>query len=288
MKPIYVIITPVRNEESYLPKTLESGIFQTLRPTEWIVVNDGSSDRTGLIIEEYAYKYPWIRGVDRQDRGFRKTGGGIIEAFYAGFNVLACHDWDFLCKLDGDLSFEPDYFEKCFEHFERDQKLGIGGGFLYYIKNGKIILEQCPMFHVRGGVKIYRRVCWDALGGLWIGPSSDTVDEVKANMLGWTTRSFPELLVQHHRPTGTADGVWGTSVKYGRGDYVCGYHPLFEIAKCLSRLVKKPYIIGSLALLYGYVTGYLKRVPRVDDPEMIRFLRRQQINRLFGRDSIWR
>jgi glycosyltransferase involved in cell wall biosynthesis len=251
-------------------------------------VNDGSTDRTGEIIEEYACKYPWISSVHRKDRGFRKTGGGIIEAFYAGFDALASKDWDFMCKLDGDLSFGQDYFEKCFEHFQRDHKLGIGGGFLYYIKEGKKVLEQCPLFHVRGGVKIYRRACWDALGGLWVGPSSDTVDEVKANMLGWTSRSFPELLLQHHRPTGAAYGLWGAEVKNGRGDYVCGYHPLFEIAKCLYRLSQRPYIIGSLALLYGYVTGYLKQVPRVDDPEMIRFLRRQQINRLLGRDSIWR
>ena len=284
----YVVVTPVRDEETYLHKTIESMIHQTVLPVEWIIVNDGSTDGTAEVIEKYSSQYSWICSVHRKDRGFRKTGGGIIEAFYAGFNVLSCHDWDFMCKLDGDLSFEPDYFEKCLEHFQRDQKLGIGGGFLYYLNNGERVLEKCPLFHVRGGVKIYRRACWDHLGGLWVGPSSDTVDEVKAQMLGWSTRSFPELLVHHHRPTGTSYGLWGAMAKNGRGDYVCGYHPLFEIVKCLFRLVQKPYIIGSLALFYGFVTGYLKRVPRVDDPEMIRFLRQQQMNRLLGRGTIWK
>jgi biofilm PGA synthesis N-glycosyltransferase PgaC len=288
MIPTYVIITPVRDEETYLRLAIESVINQTIRPVEYVVVNDGSHDKTGDIIDEYVQNYSWIRAVHRKDRGYRKTGGGIIEAFYAGYDVLTCRDWDFMCKLDGDLSFEPDYFERCFEHFKRDERLGIGGGFLYYIKHGERILEKGPLFHVRGGVKIYRHACWNRLGGLWVGPSSDTVDEVKAHMLGWTSRSFPELLLQHHRPTGAAYGRWGALKKDGRGDYVCGYHPLFEIAKCMYRLMRKPRVIGSLALLYGFVTGYVKRVPRVDDKELIRYLRRQQLNRLLGRETIWR
>lgn len=284
----YVIITPVRDEEACLPLAIESVIRQTVRPVEYVVVNDGSKDRTGKIIDEYARQYPWIRAVHRKDRGFRKTGGGIIEAFYSGFNVLSRHDWDYVAKMDGDLSFEPDYFEKCFKHFESDERLGIGGGFLYYMKDGKRVLEDGPLFHVRGGVKIYRRACWDVLGGLWVGPGTDAVDEVKANMLGWTSRSFPELLLQTYRPTGAPYGLWGGLAKNGRGAYVCGYHPVFMMAKCLSRLFRKPYVIGSIALLYGYVTAYLKRIPQVNDAELIAYLRHQQLARLWGGASIWR
>ena len=284
----YVVVTPVRDEEAYLRLTIESMVNQTVLPEEYVIVNDGSKDRTGEVIEEYACKYSWIRAVHRKDRGFRKTGGGIIEAFYAGYDVLQSNDWDFLCKLDGDLSFEPDYFEKCFQHFESDGKLGIGGGFLYYLKNGERVVEQAPLFHVRGGVKIYRRPCWDVLGGLWVGPSTDTVDEVKANMLGWATYSFPELLLHHHRPTGKEYGIWGHSAKDGRGDYVCGYHPVFEIAKAVSRIFRKPYLVGSIALLYGFISGYLRHIKRVDDPQMIRFLRQQQLARLVGKQTIWK
>jgi biofilm PGA synthesis N-glycosyltransferase PgaC len=283
----YIIVTPVRDEEQFLRRTVESVISQTIRPVEYVIVNDGSKDATGKIIDDYARQYPWIRAVHRKDRGFRKTGGGIIEAFYEGFNNVASNDWDYLCKLDGDLSFEADYFARCFNHFEQDQSLGVGGGSLYFMKDGQRIIEECPLFHVRGGVKIYRRECWHALGGLWVGPSTDTVDEVKAHMLGWTSLSFRELLMEHHRPTGAAYGMWSGMVKNGRGDYVCGYHPLFEMAKCIKRFVQKPYIIGSVALLYGYLSGYWKRVPRVDDDELIAYLRRQQLNRLLLRDSIW-
>jgi glycosyltransferase involved in cell wall biosynthesis len=216
MNSRYVIITPVRDEEAYLPLTIESIIRQTVRPVEYVVVNDGSKDRTGEIIDEYAQRYPWIRAVHRKDRGFRKVGGGDFEALNAGLEAKTCKDWDFLSKMDGDLSFGPDYFAKCVEHFQKDPKLGVGGGYLYHLTNGKRELEVNPLFHVRGGVKIYRRACWEAIGRLWVGPGSDTLDEVKANMLGWTSRSFPELLIQHHRLTGSAYGLWGAAVKGGR------------------------------------------------------------------------
>jgi biofilm PGA synthesis N-glycosyltransferase PgaC len=284
----YVVVTPVRDEASYLPLTIESMVRQTILPQEWVIVNDGSKDETGKIIEDAARQYPWIRGVHRQDRGFRKWGAGIIESFYSGFDVLTCPDWDFMSKLDGDLSFEPDYFERTFHKFQENHKIGIGGGVLYHEDNGKRVLEAHPVFHVRGGVKIYRRACWDAIGGLWVGPGSDTVDEVKANMLGWTTMSFFDIQMTHHRFTGASWGRWGGLVKDGKIDYVSGYHPLFLTAKSIVRLVRRPYILGSVALVYGYISAYLQGVPRVNDPDLIRYLRRQQLARLVGAETIWR
>jgi poly-beta-1,6-N-acetyl-D-glucosamine synthase len=284
----YVIITPVRDEEAYLRLTVESIINQTIRPVEYVIVNDGSKDRTGDIIDEYAKQYSWIRAVHRQDRGFRKWGAGIIEAFYDGFNALRCQDWEFMCKLDGDLSFEPGYFEGTFKKFAQEPRLGIGGGFLYHIEDGKKTLENHPTFHVRGGAKIYRRECWEAIGSLWVGPGSDTVDEVKANMLGWSTSSFHDLQINHHRWTGEAYGRWGGIIKNGKTDYVSGYHPLFVLAKSIRRFVQRPYVLGSFALVYGYLAAYWERIPRVDDPELIQYLRRQQLAKLAGRETIWK
>ncbi len=211
-----------------------------------------------------------------------------MEAFNDGLRLISRDDWHFLVKLDGDLSFEPDYFEKCFEHFESESSLGVGGGTICYVQDGIRTIEEVPKFHVRGATKIYRKACWQALDGLWPAPGWDTIDEVKANMLGWLTRSFPELHLVHHRLTGSADGRWGGLVKNGRANYVSGYHPLFMLAKCLSRLGPKPDVLGSLALGYGFVTGYLKRVPQVSDRRLISYIRRQQWNRLAGGETIWR
>jgi len=284
----YVIITPVRDEETYLPEVLESMVRQTVRPAEWVIVDDGSKDKTGAIADQAAAQHSWIRVVHRGDRGYRKWGAGIIEAFYDGFHALAVRDWDFMCKLDGDLSFEPDYFASAIEKFAANPKIGIGGGVLYHFADGVKETEAHPVFHVRGGVKIYRRECWDALGGLWVGPGSDLIDEAKANMLGWITQSFTDLELEHHRPTGQSYGRWGGSVKDGKIDYVTGYHPLFLLAKWTLRLVRRPFVLSSAGLMYGYFSAVFQSMPRVDDPELIQYIRQQQLARLFGRETIWK
>jgi biofilm PGA synthesis N-glycosyltransferase PgaC len=284
----YVIITPVRDEEKHIEATIEAVAGQTIRPTEWVIVDDGSSDRTGDIIDRYAAKFPWISVVHRSNRGFRKSGGGVVEAFYDGYNTLHCNDWDFVVKLDGDLTFSRTYFEKCFEHFERDPKLGVGGGEIYHDLGGVQKLEANPKFHVRGATKIYKRDCWEAIGGLLRAPGWDTIDEVKANMLGWKTYSFGELPVVHHRLTGTADGLLHDRIKHGTACYVSGYDPLFVVASCVSRLIQKPYVAGSAAIFYGFVKAYWVRMPRVNDKQLIKYLRTQQLRRLCGLQTIWK
>lgn len=284
----YVVITPARNEESFIAATIESLVRQTVPPAEWVIVNDGSTDGTGEVIDRYARQYPWIRGVHRDNRGFRKAGGGVVEAFYDGFHALTSSHWEFVVKLDADLTLEETYFERCMEYFRNDPRLGIAGGTVYNIVRGRLELEKTPNFHVRGASKIYRRDCWDAIGGLWPAPGWDTIDEVKANMLGWQTRSFPHLRVLHRRLTGAADGAWRNWVKNGRANYVSGYHPLFMLLKCLKRTVQKPYLVSAAGLLYGYVSGYLRGIPQVEDPALIGYIRRQQIRRLLLLESIWK
>lgn len=284
----YVVVTPVRDEEEHLPSTIESMLRQTVRPAEWVIVDDGSKDATGRIIDEYANRNPWIRPLHRPDRGFRKSGGGVVDAFNDGLRAISCTDWEFMAKFDGDLSFEPDYFERCFDEFSRDGKLGVGGGVICYVENGVKRFEEAPSFHVRGATKIYRRACWQGIGGLIASPGWDTMDEVKANSLGWRTHSFPDLHLVHHRDTGAADGTWRTLVKYGRANYICGYHPLFMLSKCAVRLFKKPYLLGSVGLMYGFLSGYVSQTSQVQDPAAIAYLRRQQMSRLFGGETIWR
>jgi glycosyltransferase involved in cell wall biosynthesis len=284
----YVIITPVRDEEEYLEFTLKSVAAQTTPPTEWVIVNDGSTDGTREIIERYAREFTWIRPLHLANRGFRKSGGGVMEAFYAGYDSLQTRDWEFLVKLDGDLSFPSDYFEKMFGKFHVQPRLGIGGGTLYHMIDGKMHVEEVPRFHVRGATKIYRRECWEAFGGLRRAPGWDIIDEAKANMLGWETQSFPDLHLVHHRFTGGADGSWRNAVKNGRAYYFAGYHPVFMAAKCVYRLFRRPYLVEAVGSMWGFLTSYLKRLPQVNDRAMIQYLRREQIKRLLGRETIWK
>src|SRR5664280_1358667 len=226
-QPRYVVITPARDEAEHISDTILSVTHQTIRPLEWVIVDDGSTDSTGEIIERFAAQHSWVTPLHRPDRGMRENASGVMEAFYYGYQSLKASEWDFIVKLDGDVSLHPDYFENCFREFRQDPKLGVGGGLICHRENGSLKAEACPQFHVRGATKIYKRACWDAIGGLLKVPGWDTVDEVKANMLGWKTRTFQDLKVLNHRPTGAADGAWKNSVKDGRADYVSGYHPLF-------------------------------------------------------------
>src|SRR5262249_26760728 len=212
--PKYVVITPAPDEAAHLADTIQSMATQTVRPAEWIIVDDGSSDGTSQIVDEYATRYPWIHAVHRPNRGFRKAGGGVVEAFNDGYSALGVAAWDYIVKLDGDLTFAEDYFERCFARFSSEPQLGIGGGEIYHDMNGNVKLEGNPKFHVRGATKIYRRACWEAIGGLVSAPGWDTIDEVKANMLGWSTRSFTELHLIHHRLTGSAEGLVPDRIKH--------------------------------------------------------------------------
>jgi poly-beta-1,6-N-acetyl-D-glucosamine synthase len=144
-----------------------------------------------------------------------------------------------------------------------------------------------PIFHVRGATKVYRRQCWLDLEGLIAAPGWDTLDEVKANMKGWSTQTFRDLPVVHHRPAGAAYGKWNDWVKGGLANYVVGYDPVFMAVKCLRRMFHPPYGLGGCALFYGFCKGYITQVPQIDDRSVIEYLRRQQWNRLLLRPSLW-
>lgn len=284
----YVVVTPVRDEVQYITRTIDAMMSQTLLPARWIVVDDGSTDGTGEVLDECASQTRWISIVHRRNRGRRAAGSGVMEAFYDGYAVLGDQPWDYLVKLDGDLWFFPDYFERCLATFDADRMLGIGGGTVCRLDHGFTKVDsKDPPFHVRGATKIYRRGCWEAIGPLVSAPGWDTIDEVKANFHGWSTRTFADVRLIQLKPTGGADGSWRNGFKNGRANYISGYHPAFMAAKCLKRVVDRPVIVGSIALWSGFVSGYFKRIPRGADDRVVRYLRQQQVRRLLRRPSIY-
>jgi len=285
----YIVISPVRNEEEFLPRTIATMRAQTIVPLKWVIVNDGSGDNTAALAAAAARETPWIELVERQDRGFRQPGSGVVDTFYEGFNRAAGHPWQYVAKLDGDLCLPPDYFERLITAFEREPTLGICSGDIYIETETGPELDSPsdPDFHVRGAAKLYRRQCWDDIGGICRVTGFDTIDNVSAHMHGWQTRRLAELRVTHLRKTGQASGVWGNAYKNGTGAYAVGYHPAFVLAKCVRRACTgNP--LDALGILCGYVAGFFTTIPRVRDRNVVRYLRRQQWNRLLGRESIWR
>lgn len=284
----YVIISPVRNEEKYIEKTIQSVINQTVKPIEWIIVNDGSTDRTREIVEKYTKKYSWIKLINRPDRGHR-PGRGPAEAFNEGLRHIEA-DYEFIVNLDGDVSFGSDYFEKLFKKFEKNPKLGIASGKSYYLENGKLILYRCADTSTMGASKIYRKQCFKDIGGTLANNICwDMINDLKAQMEGWQTRSFRDIKFIHYKRIGFGQGnMIKTQIRAGQILYSYGYHPLFIVAKGIYRMLDKPYVIGGLAIIFGYFTALIKRERQIKDKEMIKFLRKQQLRRLTFREPLMR
>ncbi len=283
----YIIISPVRDEEEFVEITIESVVKQTIIPKKFIIVNDGSSDRTGEIIERWSEKVEWIEHINIPDRGKRDSAGGEITAFYEGYKRIKNSDWSYIVKLDGDLSFEEDYFENCLKRFENESRLGIASGEVFDVIDGVPSIVKAPDFHVRGAAKMYRRKCWEDIGGLLQIPGWDTIDLMKAHQCGWITRTLKDIHVLHLNQTGSKYGLWRNAVKNGQCNYNTGYEHLFMMLKCLKRVWSQPYFIDGLGLFWGYMIGHVKR-NRIKDKELLKYVKKQQIAFLLNKESIWR
>ena len=132
----YCLITPCRDEAKYARRTLESVLRQSTLPTLWVIVDDGSKDSTPKILADYAARCPFIRVLVRADRGDRKLGGGVVDAFYTGYDSIDPGQFDYICKLDLDLDLPPRYFESLMERMEAEPRLGTASGKPYFPRAG--------------------------------------------------------------------------------------------------------------------------------------------------------
>jgi hypothetical protein len=197
-------------------------------------------------------------------------------------------NYDYILRTDADLTFGPRFIELLLTEFAHDTKLGIGGAVLHEPHGSEWREVKSPRFHTRGAVKMYSSRCFSAIGGLRAGVGWDTLDEAQAMMLGYRTRSFQEIVAFHHRPQGAAGGLLRSRFSSGRTAYVVGYSPFFMLARSLRRIFASPPLIGSLMMIAGYVDAHFRRVPRVAPPDLVKYIREQQIKRLLMMNSQWR
>jgi poly-beta-1,6-N-acetyl-D-glucosamine synthase len=277
----YAVISPVKNEAKYIETTLESMCRQTVLPVVWIIVNDGSTDGTEAIVQKFAQANQWIKLVNREDLGVRQRGKGVVEAFYSGYATLT-DNYEYLVKLDGDVSFDPAYFESILREFAADPHLGIAGGGLYEKRDGKTWSLCTVKDHVRGCTKIYRRACYESIGGLVPAMGWDGIDEWIALSLGWKVQSFLQIKIYHYRFTGAATGYLKSCIEQGHGAYRMGYHPLYMLARGFRRIVDRPYIIGGLAMIGAYFYAWMKREEMLADRSVVRYVRRTQMRKMLG------
>lgn len=280
--PRYAIVTPARNEEAHIGFTLNSMASQTVRPARWVIVDDGSTDHTRRMAQEWAKKFDFIEVVTRAGTG-RASFGSKVAAFHAGMERLAGLDYAYIGNIDGDVSFLPDYFENLLGHMEADPRLGLAGGRIMEKFGDRFRPQAISGNSVAGAVQLFRRACFESIGGyrpIEIG-GIDSLAEITARARGWGAQTFRDLPVYHYgRVTTGGRNILASRFRKGLINYHLGYHPLFQIAAGLYRMLHPPLIVGGLMMLGGYCWAGARGLKRAAPDDVVRFLRREQMGRL--------
>jgi poly-beta-1,6-N-acetyl-D-glucosamine synthase len=280
----YVLVTAAYNEEKLIEQTVRSIVAQTFRPAKWIIVSDGSTDKTDDIVKRYAAENAFIE-LHRITEDHPRNFAAQVYAINRGLAQLKEMDYGFVGNLDADITLEPDYFARLLDKFRLDAGLGLGGG---------TVCERSPdgefrprkvssVTAVPHACQLFRRSCFEAIGGAYVplrygGP--DTHAEILARMNHWQVTSFSDLKVFHHRPTNSAEGVLRGWFRQGKMDYSLGALPVFELFKLLRRLWVKPYLIGAMARCAGFIDSYWRREGREVPQDFILYLRQEQKQRV--------
>lgn len=282
MKTKYILITPAYNEENYIECTIRSVVEQTITPVLYVIVSDGSTDKTDIIVKQYAKEYNFIRLI-RRETGNKPNFSSKVFAFNSGYNEIKSKRYDFLGNLDADVSFNPDYYEKLLSKFNDDEKLGIAGGSIWDVFNGKIKKHKSMPNSVAGATMMFRKECYHSIGGyipLEYG-GEDSTAEITARSKGWKVITFSDITMYHHKPIFYKNKN-AVIRRFNKGRSLCllGYHPLFLLVSSFYRVGDKPYIIGTFLIILGYIYERVKNKPKILSRDVILFLQNEQITRL--------
>ena len=279
----YVVISPVRDEAEFLPRVIRSMEAQTIRPVEWLVVDDGSTDGTTEILLEAASRNAWMNVVIKPDRGERSVGPGVVEAFYYGYERMRTSDYDFIAKMDGDIEFKPNYVETLLTYFDRDKWLGSASGKIFLPQGDKLVEERTHDEMTVGAFNFYRRETFEEIGGFVREVMWDGIAYHRARMARWRTRSIsnPTLNIIHKRLMGSSHkGILHGRLRWGRGQYFMGTHPIYIVVVALYRMFERPFGLGGLSILTGYIRAAMKGMKRYDHPGFRQSLHAWQMERL--------
>jgi poly-beta-1,6-N-acetyl-D-glucosamine synthase len=280
--PSYVLITPARNEAQFIELTIRSVVAQTVRPAKWVIVSDGSTDGTDAIVSKYAAENQWIeliRMPERRERHF----AGKVHAFNAGYARLKDVEYQMIGSLDGDISFDEDYFSFLLRKLSEDSTLGLVGTPFKDDSHEIYDYRFVSIEHVSGACQLFRRECFKDIGGYVPvkGGGVDHIAVITSRMKGWKTRTFTEKVCLHHRTMGTAQrSALMARFKFGVEDYALGSHPIWEFFRTIYQMTKRPFILGGLMLGAGYLWALVRRAERPVSEELVAFRRREQMERL--------
>ena len=279
----YVLMTAARNEQAFLRYPIESVLSQTILPERWVIVSDGSTDRTDEIISDYASKYDFIQAVRRDRKEDNLRFASKVLALREAYDRVRGMSYQYIGNLDADVSFESDYYEKIISRLEANSQLGIAGGFIFECKRGRFKSRRSNSVRsVAGAIQMFRRECYEQMGGLTpirVG-GEDWIGETMARMHGWEVKAYRDCRVFHHKSSPKTRGWWREKFRLGLMDYAVGSHPLFEVMKCVRRLKESPLFLGAFYRFGGFVYGYCKQEVRPVSDEFVKYLRKEQLTRL--------
>jgi poly-beta-1,6-N-acetyl-D-glucosamine synthase len=279
-----VAIAPFLNEEPFLPTFLDSIARQTRRPDRLLLVDDGSTDASGLIAAEFAERHDWaqaLRRPVREQEGDRLSRAAVYVAFKWALAQVD-EQWDVAAKLDTDLRLTPRTIETIADQLACRPDLGLAGTYLSEVGGDGVLgrLKIRPE-HVHGATKFYRRECYEAISPMPAILGWDMIDEVKAHMAGWNTESFemPDGDPLHMRLRGGHDGLLRGFRRWGEGAWAMGEHPLHVVLHGFQRMSDPPRVIGGLNYVAGWMAAAFRRLPRAE-PEVRAEVRRGQLKRI--------
>jgi poly-beta-1,6-N-acetyl-D-glucosamine synthase len=278
----YVLMTSAFNEEKYIEKTIQSVISQTVRPTAWVIVSDGSTDQTDTICIQYSRSYDFIHyiRVDHSKNEVLPRLGTVafrkVNALTRAVGILASIPYAYIGNIDGDVTIDRSCFEDLTRRFGDDPRLGIGGGFIYNVVDGSNVPAFVNPRNVGGALQFFRVACFREIGGYVPGAHEDSIALIAARMKGWTTKSFPDIKVYHHKTTNwVGPRRWKSKYKLGMIDYVMSDSLPWVVLRCLKELRETPPVVGSFARFAGYLVGAMTE-SKVLTPDAQRYVRNEQ------------
>lgn len=277
-----LIITPFLNEEAVIRDLINSVISQDKQVSKWVLVDDGSTDKSAEIIEEYLPENPWICIVKLDHKNKKRSiGAKIINAFNNGLESVRLKDYQVIMKIDADLILPKNYIYEITSQFEKNPRLGLCGGVCGLVKNEQVILEsKTNLDHVRGALKAYRRECFIEIGGLVNKMGWDSIDEYKIRYSNWDIKVLPDLMVVHLKETNIKTGHTRASFKNGIMLYTIRVDFPLLMTNVLKRLLWKPYIIQGLAVYYGYFFALITGEEKIVSKNLGKFIRRYRYSKI--------